>query len=237
MDIRFALMTGVDIPVPECRLALHQPTLKEISFIGEEDFFTAVQTLCISKDMIQQGETLLEDITNFQIFMTVIKEKEMAKKKAMVQQLLLMILPNNKVTFTPNSLLIMGGPETIIIDEKNFDALQDVVREIFCLKSSASQSFNPVNSEAKKIADKLMRGRQRIAAEKGGTGSVLAQYTSSLSIGLHIPITEFSKYTLYQLYDSIERFGLYIDWDIDIRSRLAGATPNGSPENWMKDIH
>lgn len=237
MDIRFALMTGVDIPVPECRLALHQPTLKEISFIGEEDFFTAVQTLCISKDMIQQGETLLEDITNFQIFMTVIKEKEMAKKKAMVQQLLLMILPNNKVTFTPNSLLIMGGPETIIIDEKNFDALQNAVREIFCLKSSASQSFNPANNEAKKIADKLMRGRQRIAAEKGGTGSVLAQYTSSLSIGLHIPITEFSKYTLYQLYDSIERFGLYIDWDIDIRSRLAGATPNGSPENWMKDIH
>ena len=237
MDIRFALMTGVDIPVPECRLALHQPTLKEISFIGEEDFFTAVQTLCISKDMIQQGETLLEDITNFQIFMTVIKEKEMAKKKAMVQQLLLMILPNNKVTFTPNSLLIMGGPETIIIDEKNFDALQNAIREIFCLKSSASQSFNPANNEAKKIADKLMRGRQRIAAEKGGTGSVLAQYTSSLSIGLHIPITEFSKYTLYQLYDSIERFGLYIDWDIDIRSRLAGATPNGSPENWMKDIH
>lgn len=237
MDIRFALMTGVDIPVPECRLALHQPTLKEISFIGEEDFFTAVQTLCISKDMIQQGETLLEDITNFQIFMTVIKEKEMAEKKAMVQQLLLMILPNNKVTFTPNSLLIMGGPETIIIDEKNFEALQNAVREIFCLKSSASQSFNPANSEAKKIADKLMRGRQRVAAEKGGTGSVLAQYTSSLSVGLHIPITEFSKYTLYQLYDSIERFGLYVDWDIDIRSRLAGATPNGSPENWMKDIH
>ena len=49
-----------------------------------------------------------------------------------------MILPNNKVTFTPNSLLIMGGPETIIIDEKNFEALQNAVREIFCLKSSAS---------------------------------------------------------------------------------------------------
>lgn len=237
MDIRFALMTGTDIPVPECQLALHQPTLKEISLIGEEDFFIAAQTLCISKDMIEQGETLLEDITNFQIFMTVIKEKEMAQKKAIVQQLLLMILPNKKVTFTPNSLLIMGEPETVIIDEKNFNALQDAVREIFCLKSSASQSFNPVNDEAKKIADKIMRGRQRIAAEKGGTGSVLSQYVSSLSIGLHIPVTEFNKYTLYQLYDSVERFGLYVDWDIDIRSRLAGATPNGSPENWMKDIH
>ena len=43
--------------------------------------------------------------------------------------------------------------------------------------------------------------------------------------------------TMYQLYDLIERYSLYINWDIDIRSRLAGAKMDREPENWMKNIH
>ena len=34
-DYRLALMTGVDIPVPELQIAIHQPTIEEISLIGE----------------------------------------------------------------------------------------------------------------------------------------------------------------------------------------------------------
>jgi hypothetical protein len=30
--------------------------------------------------------------------------------------------------------------------------------------------------------------------------------------------------TMFQLYDLVERYMAYINWDIDIRSRLAGAT-------------
>ena len=54
MDIRLALMAGTDIPVPECQLVIHQPTISEISFIGEEDFFIGVQTLCLNKTMFIQ---------------------------------------------------------------------------------------------------------------------------------------------------------------------------------------
>jgi hypothetical protein len=42
MDIRLALMCGTDIPVPECQLIVHQPRIKEISYIGESDFFAGV---------------------------------------------------------------------------------------------------------------------------------------------------------------------------------------------------
>ena len=74
-------MSGVDIPIPECQLIIHQPKLKEIALIGEPTFFTGIQTLCINKNMISQGETLLENTNNFQIFMTVMKEKETVDKK------------------------------------------------------------------------------------------------------------------------------------------------------------
>ena len=49
MDTRLALMAGTDIPIPECQLILHQPTIKQIAFIGETDFFIGVQTLCLHK--------------------------------------------------------------------------------------------------------------------------------------------------------------------------------------------
>ena len=51
-DNRLALMTGIDIPIPECQLIAHQPTLKDIAFIGETEFFVGMQCLCISKNMV-----------------------------------------------------------------------------------------------------------------------------------------------------------------------------------------
>jgi hypothetical protein len=32
--------------------------------------------------------------------------------------------------------------------------------------------------------------------------------------------------TLYQLYDLVERYKLYMSWDLDIKSRLAGGSPD-----------
>jgi hypothetical protein len=43
--------------------------------------------------------------------------------------------------------------------------------------------------------------------------------------------------TMYQLYDLVERYMLYVNWDIDLRSRLAGGKPDSQPDNWMKIIH
>ena len=76
MDIRLALMCGTDIPVPECQLIIHQPKIKEIALIGEKDFFVGYQTLLVNKNMLEQGENVPANISNFQIFMTIMKEKE-----------------------------------------------------------------------------------------------------------------------------------------------------------------
>jgi hypothetical protein len=40
-DLRLALMAGIDIPVPECKLIIHQPKIKEIAFLGDEHFLQA----------------------------------------------------------------------------------------------------------------------------------------------------------------------------------------------------
>jgi hypothetical protein len=235
MDYRLALMTGVDIPIPECQLTLHQPRIKEISMMGETEFFTGAQCLCIDKRAYIQDESLLSQTTNFQIMMTVLDAKENADKKAMVQQLLTILFPTYKIMFTPRSLMFNHGDENIIIDEDNFESLQAIFQKVFCLSDSGQESFNPGNEAAKKIADKLMRARQKVAQEKqkaAGDGSIFTQYLSMLTVGLQsMSLQDLISLTMYQLYDLVERFMLFTNWDLDIKQRLAGGKPDSSPDN------
>ena len=240
MDLRLALMTGIDIPIPECQLIAHQPRLEEIAFIGESDFFLGAQTLNVHKKMIAQGETLLEDMNNFYIFMTIITEA--AEKKAAVQKVLQLTFPNYKINFLPRSLLFVGEDGTSTIDENNFEILQSVLREIYCLTSNSINqgAFNPADDRAAEIARKLMRGRERVAAQNGTSaqGSIFSQYISTLTVGLNsMSLNDCMKLTMYQILDLEERYMLYINWDMDIRSRLAGGKPDSQPDNWMKNIH
>ena len=241
MDLRLALMCGTDYPVPECQIVIHQPRVKEIALIGESDFFTGIQCLCLNKSMFVKDESLLGDTNNFQIFMTIMSEKEAAEKKFAVQQVCTLLFPKYKVMFTPRSVLLSGDGNSFMIDENNFEYLQAALTNICCLKTGPmdQQAFNPVDAKAREIAEKLMRGRQRVAAQKGETNvSVFSQYLSMLTVGLNsMSLQDLMDLTMFQLYDLVERYMLYINWDMDVRCRLAGGKPENTPDNWMKNIH
>lgn len=240
-DIRLALMCGSDIPIPQIQLTVHQPKIKEIALIGERDFFVAVQCLNINKNFLNQDKSILQNTNNFQIFMTIMNEKEAKDKKKATQALLSLLFPNHSIIFTPRSISLQEANfSSTIIDSDNFDILQNILKEIFCVSNQKSQQqgFNPANDKAKEIAEKIMRGRKRVAEINGSdNASIFSQYLSILSVGLQMSLEDLSNLTMFQLYDLIERYQLYISWDIDIRSRLAGAKPDDRPDNWMKNIH
>ena len=241
MDTRLALMCGIDYPGPECQLVIHQPKISEIAYIGEADFFTGIQCLCLNKSMFVKDESLLANTNNFQIFMTIMSEKETADKKFAVQQVCTLLFPKYKVLMTPRTVLLNGEGSSIQIDEQNFEYLQEAITNICCLKTGPmdQHSFNPANQKAREIAEKLMRGRQRVAAEKGTNNtSIFSQYLSMLTVGLgSMSLQDTMNLTMFQLYDLVERYMLYINWDMDVRCRLAGGKPEGQPDNWMKNIH
>lgn len=243
-DLRLALMCGTDIPIPECSLTAHQPKLSEIAFIGETDYFIGMQCLCIDKSML--GDFSSQDqgqINNFTVFMTMLAQPEMKDKKKAVIDTLDLIFGKWKVAFTPRSLIFTANEQNpCTVDETNFEPFQKTLREIFCVKNGPmdQQAFNPKDAKAKEIADKLMRGRQRVAAQQGATdgGSAFARYISILTIGTNtMNIQDVSNLTMFQLYDLIERYFLHLNWDMDIRTRLAGGDPKTQPEDWMKNLH
>lgn len=240
MDCRLALMCGIDIPLPELQASIHQPRIKEIAYLGEQDFFIAVQCLNINKDLLQEGNPLLATVSNFQVFMMIMQEKEMLDKKIAVEQLLQMLFPTKSVMLTPRSIILSDSDGSTMIDDSNFEKFQEVIRKIFCVSNQNNQQagFNPANKKAQEIAQKLMRGRQRVAQLNGqANASIFSQYLSVLTIGASISLEELMNLTMFQLYDLVERYQLYLSWDIDIRSRLAGAKIDDKPDNWMKNIH
>ena len=244
IDIRLALMCGTDVPVPECQLTIHQPSIEEISFVGEKDFFAGVQILTLYKTMFIEDKKVLSEINNFQIFMMIISDPTLKEKKEAVIKVLMLLFPTMKVLFTPNSLLLQPieqeSGEMVVIDDKNFEMLQEKLRKVFCTSIAPmdQQAFNPGGRKAKEIADKIMRGREKIAAEKSSSNSsIFTQYISVLSIGIGYPLQNLTKLTMFQLYDLVERYYLWVNWDLDVRTRLAGGKPDDKPDNWMKNIH
>lgn len=240
MDYRLGLMCGIDLPIPELALIVHQPKIKEIAYIGEQAFFTGAQCLCINKKTLMDS-SIPEDTNNFQIFMMVMSDKQTADKKDAVIQTLTLLLPDRRILFTPRSLLLQGENDTVMIDDENFEILQKIFEKIFCFDSKKNQeeSYNPANAKAKEIADKLMKGRKKVAELNGSANaSIFSQYLSTLTVGLNsMSLEDCMNLTMYQLYDLIERYSLYINWDIDIRGKLAGAKSDKKVDNWMKNIH
>ena len=135
MDYRLSMMCGNDIPVPQCQITVHQPRIKEIGMIGEQDFFIGAQCLTINSSMFIQDKALLPELNNFQIFMTIMNEKESRDKKNSTLQVLEILFPHHKPMFTPRSLILNKEGGQVLIDENNFDSLQEILRMVFCTKT------------------------------------------------------------------------------------------------------
>lgn len=247
------LCAGVDVPIPDLQLTIHQPSIKEISHIGELDYFSTIQLLCFDKNTIiaanPQGASHLSAMNDFQIFMALIDNPNREDKSKVQNNLIntfMLLFGGYTIQFLPNGLgIFMNNPSTkhqVVINDTNFDILKQSVTEVTAIRNSIggeNSIFNPKSKRAAEIAAKIMKGRAKAAADKGyNADGVLGRYVSILTVGLQsMSLNDCLNLTIYQLYDLIERYSLYIGWDLDIRSRLAGGTPDSKPDDWMKDIH
>lgn len=237
-------MAGIDIPIPELQLVIHVPNLKDIAFMGEKDFFMAVQYLCLEKESLIQDESLLSSLSNFQVLMKVLEQSQDKSKKSAVITLLKLLFPDYQAMLTKQSIILRPEREgqIALIDTDNFAQFQAVLKEVLCVNSifqGENIIYNPMNQKAKEIADKLMRGRMKVAEikNKGTNESVLTRYISVLVVAKVVSLDQCLRCNLFQLFDLMERYTNYVEWDTDLRVRLAGGQPDKTVESWMRDLH
>lgn len=243
------LLSGIDIPIPELKVNIHQPTIREIAYIGEGSFYQASTLFLLDKERValQEGmsdedKAFLLSQSNFQVLMSILNQENAQQLKISVLTLLTLLFPKHSIELEDRFILLSSQQgEISIVDENSFDLLQDIVRKILCLEGNSDEEFNPVGDKAREIAEKIKRGRAKVAALKGEDSeqeiSILSRYVSGLSIGTNsLDINKILDLTLYQLFDQLERYGLYTAYDLGIKAKMAGAK-DVEDVDWLKNIH
>ena len=102
------LDTKADIPFTAAQLVIYQPSIVEIAMMGEPQFFVAVNSLTKDyKNLNLQDNSDLDSYTNFDILMSIMREKTDSSRFILLSviQLLDLIFPRYKISFTPRSFI------------------------------------------------------------------------------------------------------------------------------------
>ena len=124
------------------------------------------------------------------------------------------------------------------INDENFEAFKQILISMFCLTDKENKEYNPSGDLARKIANKIKKGRETKAKLAPETKiAILSRYIPILAVGQQKDINMLMNYTVYQLMDEFNRYELKLHYDSWERYKIAGATGMQDPEDWLKDIH
>lgn len=241
-------LSGAPVPLPECALFITQPTIKQIIQFGETNFLTAAHLIGQTEDYvkeIREGNPELKNKTDFQLLMILINEDANIRKY--LSTFFELTFPDYEVKYESNSINFC-----LTIDEKqkvagmvtmySFESFQRGVRELFVIQTDEKQDYNPANEAAKKIAEKLKKGREKINEDKGSGEniSLFGTYASILAIGLQMDINIFFNYTPFQIIDSFKRYWEKDSFDFYRRVSTMPMMDTSSmkePEEWTRNLY
>jgi len=240
------LLSGNDVPIEEINLLLHPPTIKEIALIGEDNFYAGCEFWRFTKNRLsQEDKSRLENITNFEIIMSIMRENNpsVQRNKTCALMVLSLLFPIYQVQIEKDKILLKKDDLIFELNKNNFDSFVKVLNEILCLGGGEDEAgYNPSGSLAERIAAKLEEGRRKRAElhrneENNQKIAILSRYVSILAVGENKDINTLLNYTIYQLFDEFQRYQLKFNWDIHLKAQMAGAKDLQEVDDWMKDIH
>ena len=235
------LLSKNDIPFIGAQINIHQPTIKEIALIGEDNFFSGCEMLNFSKEILSEQDRInLAKLTNFEILMSIMNDKNSSSHKNRIGAIMVLTLlfPGYEIHVLPREIDICKEDEHHYLNSDNFESFKEILVAMFCLKKPESE-YNPGGDLAKRISDKLKKGKERKTRDLGEKQKidVLSRYSSVLSVGMQIDLNTILDYSVYQLFDAYQRYELKVYSDSTFEAKLAGAKDIKDADNWMKDIH
>lgn len=214
------LLSGNDIPIEEIHLLLHQPTIKEIALIGEDKFFSGCEFLRFTKEKLSsEDRNRLENISNFEIIMSIMREKNpnVQKQVACAMMVLSLLFPTYSIhmNYDKMSIDLQQEEMTFSLNKDTYDTFVKVLNEILFLEGGeAGTDYNPSGNLARQIADKLRDRQAKLAAAKGNDNqkvAILSRYVSILAVGENKDMNSLLDYTVYQLFDEFKRYQLKLN--------------------------
>lgn len=235
------LLSKNDIPFTEARLIIHQPRLKEIALIGEESFHLGCQFLNFSINILNtQDKNSLSNMSDFEIFMSMMNQKEKIKYKTDAMLVLTLIFPDYQIKIDKDKILFQKEDFSTCINKLNFPSFKQILADMFDLNEGSSEEYNPCGAYAEKIAEKFKKRKEKLAKQDKinlNKIAIFSRYVSILAVGEHKDMEELMEYTVFQLKDEFKRFQMKHNFDYYMKAKLAGAQDLEEVDNWMDDIH
>lgn len=250
------LLAGTPLPVPQLKIEIHQPRLKEIALLGEKELYQVYSLLTLTKDkylkMVENKEGMtkevIDSVKNKLMFMNdfqLILETALqdgALHSNLVGFLYIVFPKAKKVTVENNFLIISwkeeGMKESLITDIE-FQHLAPIFDKMFNTGGASKEEFNPINDKAAEIAAKIEARRKRLAKEKGEDNqekSALATGISVLATADGISLDTILNYTVPQLYYQLERSRKYSEYQTQITLGAFAGLKDVEIADWTHSI-
>lgn len=203
-------LSGQDVPVLECNIAIHQPTIKQIVAFKETTFISAMQLFGNLDDNIKklrELNPLTEQFTDFQLLMAMINQDDKIKKK--VSDFFELIFPSYAIEVRDNDICFYQNEQRVgMVNPYNYKIFCDIINKLFGLPID-KKKYNPANKKAEALAKKFKERAEILAKQKGKADespSLFGSYISILSVGMNLDINILFSYTPFQLYDLFNRY-------------------------------
>ena len=237
-------LSGNEVPFAAAGLNIQQPRIKDIALLGEENFYAGIEFLKFDKDILPDEDKIkLENKSNFEVLIAIMNEQNLTiqRQKLQVTMVLALLFPEYQIDINLKAISLTKGEEKRQINNDNFEEFKNIIKHMFCLDNENGEGgdYNPQGEMAKKIAAKLKRRHNQIQKDKNPNEkiSILEKYVSILAVGEQKDMNSLLNYTVYQLFDELQRYQLKLAWDINLKAKLAGATDLKDAEDWMKELH
>lgn len=247
------LLSGAPISVPGLGLKIYQPKLYEIAELGEELFYYYLSFFKINKELVLSNikdsdqRFQLEISSEYEVFKMVIDDQEEIKKG--ITTILNLVFRDMEIIKFNDSFIFLRTKEgqQYIINDQSFLLIKEIIYTIFNINKketeSSSKDFNPGSDLASDIAEKLRKRKEALErlkkASESSQGkkdqSILADFVSILAVGLSLSLNHVLNLTLYQLFNLMNRFNLYSQYQSQIQAMLQGAE-DIELVDWFKKI-
>ena len=237
-------LSGQDVPVVDCNIVIHQPTIKQIVMFKETSFISAVQLFGnIDETIVKLREVnpLTEQFTDFQLLMALLNQDDKIKKN--INDFFELIFPQYIIEIENEDICFYYNEQKVgIINLYNYKTFCSIVDILFGLPTS-KKKYNPANKKAQEIAEKFKKRAEILAKKKGkddDSPSLYGSYVSILSVGMNIDINVLFNYTPFQLYDTFNRYWKKVNSDFYQRVStmpMMDVSKMEEPDSWTDNLY
>jgi len=241
--------------------------LKEIAEIGDSKYNQYLNHLCISIDSFNideetKNKLIKEKTTSFMLILSLCIQDDTnqfleimtdALKFFLKKEVILIPYLNGFFIGTMNDLenilnnikdendLIKIFQEKGFINNDNYEVFKKVIMLQNCIEIKSTDEKKYANDKAKEIAEKLKKAKEKINKIKAKQGEILSLYDLVSAFSANSKsnnIIDVWEMSIYQFNDQFKRMQMIEEYNIGIRSLLAGADSNKiNLKHWITKIN